>query len=379
MGKLTLEPIKDLKVDLTVNRTYSHTDQSYYIPDSNGIYNDFSRQRTGNFTITTICTPTFFAKPVYDNERYSYVNQNFENFKAYRMEIATRLANNREDKQSGYSRGMDEYPDGYGKLDQEVLLYAFWAAYSGRNPSNVGISTPVLKMPLPNWRITYNGLTKIPKVNKVFQSLTLQHAYTCMYQLGAFATNMAYDPAYDNLQVIRDALNNFIPHIEVGQIAITESMNPIIGMDMSLKNSLSFRAEWRKTRTATLSLANFQVTEVANNEIIFGVGYRFKDLKITFNFQGVHKQTEGTLMLRADFSIRDNKTILYKIEEENQNIASNGNNILSIAVSGEYQVTKNIFFKVFYDHTLNNPALSTQYKNLTINAGFSIRIMLNDL
>jgi cell surface protein SprA len=199
-----------------------------------------------------------------------------------------------------------------------------------------------------------------------------------MYQIGGFATNLAYNPEFDNLQIIRDALNNFIPYIEVGQVAINEQMNPLIGMDMTLKNSLSFRAEWRKTRNVTLSLTSFQVTESANNELIFGAGYMFKDLKITFNFQGTHKQTEGTLQLRADFSIRDNKTILYKIEEDN-NVASAGNNILSVAVSGEYQITKNIFFKLFYDHTLNSPALANQYRLLTINAGFSIRIMLNDL
>ena len=388
MGRATLEPIKDLKIDLTVNRTYSYQDQSYYIPDSNGVYGDFSRQRTGNFSITTICTPTFFAKSIKETyinqngeevEKGSFINQNFENFKQYRLEIANRLAQNRGEKQDDYSRGMDEYPDGYGYLNQEVLLYAFWAAYSGRSPSDVAIKTPLLSIPLPNWRITYNGITKIPKVNKVFQSINLQHTYTCLYQIGGFSTHLAYDPNLDNLQIIRDELNNFFPLITVGQIAITEAMNPLIGVDMTMKNSLSFRAEWRKSRTVTLSLASFQVTEVANNELIFGTGYTFKNLKITFNFQGTHKQTEGNLMVRADFSIRDNKTILFKINDLvdiDNSAASSGQQILSIAVSGDYQVTKNIFFKLFYDHTLNKPALSNQHKTLTINAGFSIRIML---
>jgi cell surface protein SprA len=372
--RATIEPIKDLKIDLTANRTYSYTDQSYYIPDSNGIYRDYSQQRTGNFSITTICTPTFFIK----SEKESYMNQNFENFKSYRIEIANRLAENRESVRSDYSRGTDVFPDGYGHLDQEVLLYAFWAAYSGKSTSDVAVSSPLLKIPLPNWRISYNGITKIPGVNKVFQTITLQHAYTCLYQIGGFATNMSYNPQDGDLQVIRDALNNFIPYIEVGQIAITEAMNPLIGVDITMKNSLQFKAEWRKSRTVTLSLANFQVTEVANNEIIFGAGYRFKDLKMTFNFAGVRRQTEGGLTLRADVSIRDNRTILRKIEE-NINLASAGQKTLSIAVNAEYQVTKNIFFKVFYDHTLNTPALANQYKNLTINAGFSIRIQLAEM
>ncbi len=373
-GRVTLEPIKDLKIDLTMNRTYSYTDQSYYIPDSNRVYRDYSQQRTGNFSITTICTPTFFMK----SEKVSYINQNFENFKAYRVEIANRLAENRESHSSDYNRGTGEFPDGYGALDQEVLLYAFWAAYSGKSPSDVAIGSPLLKIPLPNWRITYNGITKIPGVNKVFQSITLQHAYTCLYQIGGFATNLAYNPDFGDLQVIRDAMNNFIPYIEVGQIAITEAMNPLISVDLTMKNSLQFRAEYRKSRTVTLSMANFQVTEIANNEIIFGAGYRFKDLKMTFNFAGVRRQTDGGLTLRADFSIRDNRTILRKIQED-ENVASAGQRILSIAVNAEYQVTKNIFFKVFYDHTLNDPALANQYKNLTINAGFSIRVMLSDI
>ena len=382
MARATLEPIKDLKIDLTVNRTYSYRDQSCYIPDSNGIYSDFARQRTGNFTITTICTPTLFVKSEKSENGTYYINQNFENFKQYRLEIANRLADNRGLKQDGYSRGMDEYPDGYGYLNQEVLLYAFWAAYSGRSPSDVSINTPLLDIPLPNWRITYNGITKISKVNKVFQSINLQHAYTCMYQIGGFSTHLAYNHELGNFQTFKDELTNFIPFIQVGQIAITEAMNPLVGLDMTMKNSLNFRAEYRKSRTVTLSMAGFQITEVANNELIFGAGYTFKDLKITFNFQGTHKQTEGNLMLRADFSIRDNKTILFKINdliEIDNSAASSGNKILFIAVSGDYQVTKNIFFKVFYDHTLNTPALSTQYKNLTINAGFSIRIMLSDM
>ena len=372
-AKATLEPIKDLRIDLTVNRTYSHVNQSFYIPDSNGVYRDYSQQQTGNFTITTICMPTFFIK-----SEAKHINQNFENFKAYRIEIANRLAENRAKEQSSYDRGIEEFPDGYGHLNQEVLLYAFWAAYSGKSPSAVSISSPLLKIPLPNWRISYNGITKIPGVNKVFQTINLQHAYTCRYQIGGFATNMSYNPDDGDLQMIRDALTNFIPKIEVGQIAITETMSPLIGVDITLKNSLQFKAEWKKSRTVTLSMANFQVTEIANNELVFGAGYRFSDLKITFDFQGSHRQTEGTLTLRADFSIRDNKTVLRKIEE-NTNTPSAGQKIFAIAVNAEYQVTKNIFFKVFYDHTINTPALANQYKSLTINGGFSIRIMLSEM
>ena len=376
-AKVALEPLKSFKIDLTATRTNSTSDILYYIPDSNGVYRDDMRQKTGTFTISTICAGTLFAKDIKVKE--DYVNKNFEKFKDNRIKIANRLANNREEVRKGYDasiRDDDGFPDGYGRLDQEVLLYAFLAAYSGKDPSSSPIGTPLTKIPLPNWRISYNGLSKVPGIDKVFQSINIQHGYTCMYQLGGYGTNVKFDPLQGDFQDLRDALNNFIPAIEAGAVSITESMNPIIGFDMTMKNSLQFKAEWRKTRNVTLSMANFQVSEMSNDELVFGTGYRFKNLKITFDFAGAQHQTDGDLTLRVDFSIRDNKTLLRKIEED-INQPSNGQRILSIAVYGEYQITKDFSGKVFYNHTLNSPLLSTQYKNLSIEAGISLKIILN--
>jgi cell surface protein SprA len=379
--KLSLEPIKDVRIDLSANRTYSRMMQSFYVADTHGVFHDYSRQQTGNFSITTFCARTFFVKDKRVSGTSSmdnYRNQNFENFKNFRIIIANRLAEARRQAHPDYVRGTDEYPDGYGSLDQEVLLHAFWAAYSGISPEKVKTGSPFFNIPLPNWTITYNGLIRIPGVNKVFQTFSLRHSYSCLYQLGGYSTNLAFDPDRGNMQEIRDALNNFIPYIEVGQAAINESMNPLIGFDMSLKNSLQFKAEWRKSRTITLSMTNFQVTENANDEIVFGAGYRIKGLDIVFNFAGVRRKTEGELALRADFSIRDNKTILRKIEED-VNQASSGQRILQIAFNAEYLFTKNFSIKLFYDHNLTQPALSNQYRTLTISAGLSLKIMLTDL
>ena len=221
-------------------------------------------------------------------------------------------------------------------------------------------------------------MTKIPGVNKVFQSITLTHAYTCVYQIGGYSTNIAYVSDDGDLQNIRDALNNFIPAVELGSVAITEAMNPIIGINVSMKNSFQFKMEWKKTRSVTLSMANFQVTEVSNDELVFGAGYRFKGLKIMFDFAGVRRETDGDLQLRVDFSIKNNKTVLRKIEEAT-NTPSAGQNILSINVSAEYQITKNLSMKAFYDHVLREPHLANQFKNVSLEAGVSIKVMLSQM
>ena len=394
--KVQLEPIKDLKIDLTGSRTFSSVKQSYYLCDSNGVYADYTPQNTGGFSITTICIGTLFEKDASGklnlfafrgkNNSNSdltgtsdrYKSANFEKFKSNRLTIATRLAEYRKGRRADYDMGTDPFPDGYGELNQDVLMYSFLAAYTGKNADKQNIQSPFIKIPLPNWRITYNGITKIPGVNKIFQSINLTHAYTCVYQIGGFATNVAYVADNGDLQDIRDALDNFIPAIETGTVTITESMNPIIGIDMSLKNSFQFKMEWKKTRSVTLAMTNFQITEVSNDELIFGAGYRFKNLKITFDFAGVRRQTDGELQLRLDFSIKNNKTVLRKIEEAT-NTPSAGQNILSIALSAEYQITKNFFVKAFYNHVLREPHLANQFKNVNLEAGVSLKIMLSQM
>ena len=395
-AKVSLEPIKDLKIDLTASRTYSSIEQSYFLPDSNGIYRDYSQRKNGGFSITTICVNTLFERNIDGklalfnfrkkgvtesdlsglSSRYQSVN--FEKFKANRLVIAQRLAEYRKSKRSSYNPGSNVYPDGYGQLNQDVLLHAFLAAYTGRSAEKVNINSPFTKIPLPNWRISYNGITKIPGVNKVFQNINITHSYTCVYQIGGYATNVAYIESDGDLQNIKDALENFIPATEVGSVSITEAMNPIIGFDFSMKNSLQFKMEWRKSRTVTLAMTNFQVTEVTNDELIFGAGYRFKDLKLTFDFAGRKKTTDGELTLRADFSIKNNKTVLRKLEEET-NIPSAGQNVLNIAVSAEYQITKNFLVKLFYNHILREPHLANQFKTVNIDAGLSLKVMLSNL
>lgn len=364
----TIEPLDEFRIRLTATRTTTISNQYYFLADSNGVFDTYTRQQIGNFSITTIALSSFFEKKGKDN-----TSENFENFKLYRLAVAHRLANDRMERQSDYTKGSDVYPDGYGMLNQDVLLYSFIAAYMGKSPEEVGIGSPFFDIPLPNWNITYTGITKIPGVNKLFQSITLSHAYVCTYQIGGYSTSLQYNPEEGDLQTIRDALSNFIPQIEYGQVAIMESMSPVISLNMTMKNSFDFKAEWKKSRTVTMSTFSFQISEQTNNEFILGTGYRFKDIKITYNFAGVKRQSISDLVLKLDFSIRDNKTILRKIEE-NVNQPSAGQIIYSINFLAEYMLTKNVSLKLYYDHVFNEPVLSGSISSLTINAGFGVKI-----
>jgi len=79
----------------------------------------------------------------------------FENLKQYRYEIAIRQAE-QNPNYNGQIVDSTGFPLGYGPVSQDVLVPAFLAAYSGKGPQKIGLST-LPTIPMPNWRITYNG------------------------------------------------------------------------------------------------------------------------------------------------------------------------------------------------------------------------------
>ncbi len=366
--RASLEPFKDFKIEITANRTYTENKSAFIKADDMGNYSEFSPQTTGTFSITFFALNTAF---ITDNKDYS--NDNFNNLKDYRLIIANRLAgiNGR------YSNGTDPltgFPDGYGPTSQDVLIPAFIAAYSGKSPDKVGL-TAFPAIPMPNWRLTYNGLAKLDWFKDIFQTLSVSHAYNNNFAVGSFTTNIRYTPGEDGLQKVRDALNNFTPQKEIAQVSINEQFAPLLNFDMALKNSLLAKAEVKKSRNLALTFSNGQLTELSSTEYIFGLGYRIKDIELTFNFSGVTRKVKSDLNIKADVSIRENKTILRKLIENVDQISA-GQRVISINVSADYQLSSKFTIRAFYDQVLNKPFVSNQFPNSNINSGISVRFTL---
>ena len=70
----------------------------------------------------------------------------------------------------------------YDTLSQDVLIPAFISAYTGQNAGSSKLS-PFPKIPMPNWRIDYTGLSKIPWIAERFSSFTVAHGYRSIYNV----------------------------------------------------------------------------------------------------------------------------------------------------------------------------------------------------
>jgi cell surface protein SprA len=78
------------------------------------------------------------------------------------------------------------------------------------------------------------------------------------------------------------------------------------------------------------------------------------------------------LNLRADFTIRDNTTIIRKMTEK-ENQLTTGRRIISIKTAADYSLSKNLNIRLYYDRQITKPQLSVPFPTSNSNFGFSLR------
>lgn len=357
----SIQPVRDLKIDLTANRTQSSTSTSYWnFNDSLPIprfTDNLTEVQTGNYSASMISIATAFVR--IDSSSNTLYDQFLDN----RRVISNRL---------GASKGINSldtagYTVGYDATHQDVLISSFIAAYSGQTGVKVTLN-PLKTMALPNWRINYTGLNKIKFFQKYFRTISLNHSYRSTYTVGNYIKAAAQDTSF-----ALDA-NRIRPEYIIAQVTISESFSPLVNVDMTWKNSLLTRLEVRRDRTLSLSTTNNQITEIGNMEYIIGTGYTLKQLKMPFTIRG--NAIKSDLTLRCDFSVRNSKTLIRKIVE-NEIQTTAGQTVYSFKFTGDYVLTKALTLRLFYDWVANRPAISNSFPTSNTNAGFSLRFALS--
>jgi cell surface protein SprA len=372
--RTTLEPINGLRIDLNAGRTFVENMQEFYFANRFGNFSSGSKINSGNFNMSFMSWRTAFEKPSAGNFYYS---QAYEDFTSYRKVIARRLASERgySDNYNPEVTDAEGFPDGYGSLSQEVLIPAFMAAYGSMDPDRVTLRT-FPRIPMPNWTLRYDGLSRVPLLNRVLQSANINHSYRSSYSISNYLTNLRFFKDDDGFSYVRDnARINFIPEFDILAISISEQFNPLVNLEVTWNNNFTSRAELRKTRTVSLSLANNQISELKSEEVVMGIGYRFRDVQFIYRTGGNQRQLRSDLNVRADLSIRENMTIIRRLAEEGVQPTA-GQTVISINTSADYVISHRFDVRVFLDRVVNKPIVSLSYPTTNTNVGFSLRFRL---
>ncbi len=266
------------------------------------------------------------------------------------------------------------------ETSSDVLIPAFLAAYTGVDAKKIYLDPfPSFAHVLPNWRITYEGLINLGNMKKIFKSFTLSHAYQCTYTVGSYSSYLNWISVDGNMGFTLDELTGQpIPSspYNISSVAITEKFAPLIGVSATLKNELTFNAEYRDARTLTLNSSAGQLVEATSKSLTIGSGYKIVGFNSVLKMKGSQQGVSNDLTLDANFSYQMNQALIRKIEN-NYTQATNGTRTISINFTASYVLSKRLTVAAYFDHQINVPLISSSsYPTTDSNYGISFNLSL---
>ncbi|MCT4616015.1 MAG: cell surface protein SprA [Marinifilaceae bacterium] len=376
--RTSFELFRGFKIDINGERSFTKTRSEFYIyNDSDGRFEAKNLVESGNYSISFLSLQSAFYTI---GTASNYASKYFDKFLDYRKDESLRLAKQRYgSKYSDYilkdEKGNETgFYSGYGPTSQQVLVPSFLKAYGGKS-SGFEKVFPAISQIMPNWKITFNGLSKIPIVKKYFKSVNISHAYNCNYTIGSFTTNLDFVEGAKGLSETVNLAGDYYAKYDLNSVSINEQFNPLINVNMTWKNNLSTRFEIKRTRTLNLGLSNTQLTEIASNEMVIGLGYRFDDFGMIIGQGSKQKKVKSDLNLRGDLSIRKSSTVIRKVVEQVDQLTS-GQKVVTLKFSADYTLSSRFNLRFFYDRTINEPYVSLAYPTTTTEFGASLRFTL---
>lgn len=395
--RMTLEPVKDLKIDLSAIRTQTTQKSILYM------YEGTPTTQSGSFQMSTISLSTAFEGMGDANSGYR--SKTFEKFvnslAGYRDRVEAQYAGTVYPAGSALSGGkFDASRTPVNQYSGDVMIPAFLNAYTSMGGNSLSLF-PALSRLLPNWTVRYSGLGKLPWFRDHFKSVNINHSYKSIFAVGSYNSYSTYQEYMNGLGFINDAsTGNPSPSsmFNISQVSINEAFSPLLGMDVTFNNNMTLKGEYRQTRVLNLSMTSVQLNEALSKDWVIGMGYRINNFSLfeggarklkaktgagnkkdNRNATANSQQMRGTnhdLNLRLDFSFRKQAAIVRDIATMTSS-ASSGNNALKLSFSADYTFSKLLTMSFYYDRQTNTPLLSSSsYPTTTQDFGLSIKFSL---
>lgn len=393
--KAIIDPLPDLQITLDwIHNSTSNDTKQYYAVDgqylqTDGKYRYYNRQYQGNFTHSFYGIRTAFQKV----NNHTYRTQAVENFMKYRQIVAWEMARDRAINHQGYNPGtnFDGYPTGYTQNSPDVLRNAFKSAFAGTDPTKFdkgpGKIVPTILAAAPNWRIDYKGLGKIKAINRYFRNVTITHAYVSNFTIANYQSNPDYIATNDGYSDVMNIENTyFLPEFIAAAVAFQESFNPLTGVNLTWKNGMNSGLNFKKDRNVALNLTNSTLTEVRNWDFNIRTGYTIKDVPLVFKTKGGgQRKFVSNVNITADLSIRNNVTYNHQLAVNTSDLSATnvseriaGKINYAFKIGADYQLNKNLNVRGFYEHTIDNPHVSTSFRTVRAKFGFSVNYRLTE-
>ena len=395
-ARITVEPFTDFRVDIDLNKNYVKN-QSQEYRDTTGNFGPLvhaNRFDEGSYNISYFTLNTFFSN----------INDVFQTFSKNREVMSQILG--------GGNPVHPEFPtyrEGFGPTNQDVVVPAFIAAYTGRDVRTTNRNL-FNERPSVNWRLSYNGLAKLPGLKDLFNNISITHGYKSSLTVNSYRTSQFYDVAQPQKSRIGSPYEYYSQY-DIPVVAISEQFAPLLGIDMSFKSGANFGVQYRKSRNLALSLSDTRLQETKTSEIQVKFGHRIKNVYIKvldINFDGNSKKkpvkkkaddltapsvdpTTGAtikkkkepkpkrgndLVLNFDLSFRDDITENHLLGQ-GTDVPSRGSQTFRLSPSATYTINKRLDLRFYVDYNRIIPYTTAAFPSTTATGGFVVTFKLN--
>ena len=402
-----IEPARDLRISVSFSHNHNRNKSIQYM------FEGMPTLQSGSFAMTTLSLGSAFSSSgTADNGYRSALFQRFLGaLNRYQARIEQQYAGTTYPAGLGTWSGQTYNPENgsVGKYSSEVMIPAFLDTYTSMG-SSVEIF-PLLTKLLPNWTLTYSGLSSLPAFKRWFRAFNINHSYRSLYNVGSYSSFQNYRATIDGLGFINNVENGRpqpSSQFDISTVSINENFSPLLGVDATFHNNMTAKLEMRRTRVLTLSMASQLLTETHSNDVVFGVGYRINDFKFpTFGDNGIKGKgkksrnlsasstdysnssnysedasggsSDGfahSLNMRLDISLREQsalqRNILTTISQ-----ATSGNSAIQISFSADYAVSRFFTISAYYERQMNRPLLTSSAFPTTVqDFGLNLKFQL---
>ena len=408
--KASLEPFTDLKIDVSMSHTRNKNQSIQYMYQGN------PTSESGSFNMTTISLKSTFAGR--GNAHNGYRSKAFDKFRSYLPIIQQRVESRYQGvtypQGSGYTGTFQPENGTVDQYSADVMIPAFLAAYTGGSPHKAKLDLfPSIFRMLPNWTLTYRGLSTLPFFRDHFKSVNITHGYKSLYAIGSYNSYSSWLSAMTGSDlgfVENTTTGTYVPSsmYDISTVSINESFTPLAGINLTMNNNMTFKLEYRTTRVVTLSMTSAQVNETSSRDAVFGWGYKIDDFRIKSLFKkkgASSKQGKGakgskdnakdnnrnnssqsarntrnnfahSLQLSFDFSFR-NQDALRRDIQTGLSEATSGNKAIKASFQASYAISRMVALSLYYDRQRNAPLLSASaYPTITQDFGLSMKVSL---
>lgn len=365
-ARVSLEPWRDIRISLNWESDYSQNFTEFFI--YNPQIDQFEHRNpleSGSYTYSDINLFSSF-KRIQNDGRSQNITELDRNRQVYaqifQQNNPNRINQQYIDPMTGQIN--QDFWIGYGPLQQDVLVNSFLTTYRGERASGGERNlSPFSRLPLPNWNIQYNGLTKFPVFKKMFEAFTIKHGYSSRTTIANFNSDFRYEGGGEIKNPIKiDSLsNNFIPLYVMPNIGFNENFSPLLGIDFTLKNKMNFRFEFKRSRMVSMSLIDYQLTENVSSGFTFGYGFQTKPITLPFsNFEGKNVVLKNGARISCDVSYTDNFIVNHRVGQDIR-VPVGGAIRLMINPKVDVQVNEKFNMQLFYNYVYNEPRISNSF------------------